>query len=235
MKSLFTKYIWLQFILSILLLFGGALIIAFAIKDNDGALLENGLNIIAAIILFLFGAFAILASFAFEANKVITNGLLYGSACIALGVFLCMKEAILLNYLVYLLAIFFIVIGGVELIKGIILVVKKYPKLIGVIITFVVAAIFIAGGILALIFHDDVKIAFCIVAGALIFAAGAYLLVLGVIDIVGHAKINSNKPARRSKNKGKPKNDAQKNEVVVQEEPQEQEIKEIDFTKKEEN
>ena len=42
MKSLFSKYIWLQFILSVLLLFAGALIIAFAIKDgNEGTILVN--------------------------------------------------------------------------------------------------------------------------------------------------------------------------------------------------
>ena len=87
MKSLFTKYIWLQFILSVLLLFAGALIVAFSIKDGDeGTILIKGLNIIVAIILYLFGLFAIVASFAFEPNKVITNGIVYGSASIALGI-----------------------------------------------------------------------------------------------------------------------------------------------------
>ena len=124
MKSLFTKYVWLQLILSILLLFGGALIIAFGIMGKD-EILVDALNIIAAVILFLFGTFAILATLVFEQTKIFTNGLLYGSACIALGVFLCMREFVLLNYLVILLAIFFIVIGGVELIKGIIFIAKK--------------------------------------------------------------------------------------------------------------
>ena len=114
MKSLFTKYVWLQLILSILLLFGGALIVVFAVLGKQN-ILEEGLNIIVAVILFLFGFFAILASFAFESDRVFTNGLLYGSACIALGVFLCIRELVLLNYLVMLLAIFFIVIGAVEL------------------------------------------------------------------------------------------------------------------------
>ena len=99
MKSLFKKYVWLQLILSILLLFGGALIIAFA-ATNKQNILEDALNIIAAVILFLFGLFAILTSFIFESNKLFTNGLLYGSACIALGVFLCTRELVLLNYLV---------------------------------------------------------------------------------------------------------------------------------------
>ena len=107
MKSLFTKYIWLKLVLSILLLFAGVLIIIFVATRNVN-LLQDGLDIIAATILFLFGAFAILSALFFENNKAITNGLLYGSACIALGVFLCTKEFILLPYLVLLLSIFFI-------------------------------------------------------------------------------------------------------------------------------
>ena len=64
MKSLFSKYVWLQLILSILLLFGGAVIIAFAINNNTDVL-ENALNIVVAVILFLFGLFAILTAFVF--------------------------------------------------------------------------------------------------------------------------------------------------------------------------
>ena len=61
MKSLFSKYVWLQLILSILLLFGGVLIIAFAVSGKEG-ILRDGLDIIAAVILFLFGLFAILTA-----------------------------------------------------------------------------------------------------------------------------------------------------------------------------
>ena len=214
MKSLFTKYIWLQLILSILLLFGGALVVVFAVLGKQN-ILEDGLNIIVAVILFLFGLFAIIASFAFESDRVFTNGLLYGSACIALGVFLCLKELVLLNYLVMLLAVFFIVVGAVELIKGIILICTKYKVVAAIVITFVVAVIFIAGGILALVFRDDVKLAFCIVAGVLLFLAGVYLLITGI-----GAMINANK------NK-EPKKADKKNKKEDKEQP-----KELDYTNK---
>ena len=222
MKSLFSKYIWLQLILSILLLFGGALIIAFAVMGKQNVL-EDGLNIISAVILFLFGGFAILATFVFEQNKYFTNGLLYGSACIALGVFLCTKEMVLLNYLVYLLAIFFIVVGGVELIKAIILVTRKNKNIPAIVITFVVAAIFITGGILALIFKDNVRIAFCVVAGVLLFLAGAWELFLGV-----RAMINSNSGGSRKKNKKKNKEPEQEEKPEVIE--NQEDIKELDYT-----
>ena len=213
MKSLFTKYIWLQLILSILLLFGGALIVVFAVLGKQN-ILEDGLNIIVAVILFLFGLFAIIASFAFESDRVFTNGLLYGSACIAMGVFLCIKELVLLNYLVMLLAVFFIVIGAVEIIKGIILICTKYKVVAAIVITFVVGALFLAGGILALIFREDVKLAFCIVAGVLLFLAGVYLLITGIGAMI-HA--NKNKEPKKADKKSKKDN-------------KEEQPKELDYT-----
>ena len=227
MKSLFSKYIWLQFILSVLLLFAGALIIAFAIKDgNEGTILFKGLNIIVAVILFLFGLFAIVASFAFEPNRVLTNGIVYGSASIAMGVFLCTDRLILLDYLVYLLAIFFIVIGAIEIIKGIILIVKKAEKLAIVIISMIIGAIFIAGGILSIIFSDKVRFAFCIIAAVLFVIIGLYLLVTGIITLIGGIK-KGNKPVKKGKDKEpEPKND----DVVVEVEQPKEDVKELDYT-----
>ena len=215
MKSLFKKYIWLQLILSILLLFGGALIIAFAASNIN--VLKDALNIVTAVILFLFGLFAILTSFIFEPNKLFTNGLLYGSACIALGVFLCTRELILLNYLVYLLAIFFIVVGAIELINGVLLVVRKEKNIPYIVISFTAAVLFITGGILALIYRGNVEIAFCIIAGALLFAAGVYELIFGIREMVAQNKSKEKKSARKAKKK---------------EEPKQEEIKELDYTKK---
>ena len=215
MKSLFKKYVWLQLILSILLLFGGALIIAFA-ATNKQNILEDALNIIAAVILFLFGLFAILTSFLFEPNKLFTNGLLYGSISIALGVFLCIRELVLLNYLVLLLGVFFIVAGAVELINGVIFVAKRERNIVFGIICFATAVVFITGGILAIIYRSNVKIAFCIIAGALLFAAGVYELIFGIREMVSQNKNKERKPARRVKKK---------------EEPKQEEIKELDYTK----
>ena len=231
MKSLFSKYIWLQLILSILLLFGGSLIIAFAVMGKPDVL-KDGLNIIAAVILFLFGGFAILATFVFEQNKYFTNGLLYGSACIALGVFLCTKEMILLNYLVYLLAIFFIVTGGVEIIKVIILLTKKDKNVLAIVLTLIIAALFVAGGILALIYRANVEIAFCVIAGALIFLAGAWELFLGIKAMID---LRSNDP---HKSKKKTMNKTEEAELAAELETNNRvaaEVQEIDYTSKEEN
>ena len=217
MKSLFNKYIWLQLILSILLLFGGTLIIVFAATGNKD-ILKDGLNYIAAVILFLFGLFAILAALIFESNKTITYGLLYGSASIALGVFLCTREMYLLSYLVLLLAIFFIVIGTIELIKGIILIAQKNKIVYLIVLAFVAAILFITGGILALVYRTNVELAFCIVAGILLVAAGIYELIFGVKEMVAQSKSKERRPTRKASKK----------------EAKKEEIKELDYTAKEE-
>ena len=224
MKSLFSKYTWLQLILSILLLFGGSLIIIFAAMGKM-EILEDGLNIIAAVILFLFGLFAIVASFAFEGDRIISNGIIYGSASIAMGVFLLIKEFLLLDYLVYLLAIFFIVVGAIELIKAIILVIKKSNKTVAIIFAFIFAVIFITGGILAIIFKENVRIAFCIIAGVIIFLVGAYLMFTGIKEMIVQAK-NKKRPAKVKKDK-QPKEEEEKpvDEEVEYEAPQE-----LDYT-----
>lgn len=212
MKSLFSKYIWLKLILAVLLLFGGALIIVFAVLGKANVL-QSGLNIIAAVILFLFGLFAIIATFAFEVDKVFTNGLLYGSACIALGVFLCLEKIVLLEYLVWLLAIFFIVVGGVEIIKGVILLIKKYKPIVAIVVTFIVGTVFVVGGILAIIFNADIRIVFCIIAGALLFLAGVYNLFFGIKEMIAH---NKTKEPKKDKKGSKKK--------------EQEEVKELDYT-----
>ena len=212
MKNLFSKYIWLQLILAILLLFGGTLIIVFA-ATGKVSILKDALNIISAVILFLFGAFAILASFLFEPNKIFTNGLLYGSASIALGIFLCTGKFTMIDYLVYILAIFFIVAGSIELIKGVVLAVNKDKRTAYLVATFLVAVIFITSGILALVFADvneKVSVVFCVLAGVLLFAAGVFELVMGVKSMIN------------ARNKGEKKS--------TKKEKKSEEIKELDYT-----
>ena len=225
MKSLFNKYVWLQLILSILLLFGGSVIIAFAI-NNDTKVLENALNIVIAVILFLFGLFAILTAFIFETKKYVTLSLLYGSASIALGVFLCTKELVLLNYIIYLIAIFMIVVGAVELLKAIILTVKDRKQLTLIIISYTIAVLFITAGILAIVFRDKIKdvlnIVTCILAGVLLLLAGGWELYLGIKALVSKNKNGASKEKKKSK-----KDDQV---VATQQEQPKEDIKEIDYT-----
>jgi len=213
MKSLFSKYIWLQLILSILLLFGGSLIIAFAIYGKE-SVLRDGLNLVVAVTLFIFGLFAILTAFIFERNRILTTGFLYGSACIALGVFLCAQKFFILEYIVLILSIFFIVIGAVILCKGVILLASKYSNTGLGAAALIIGILCIVAGILSII-NDDKMVTqvFCIVAGVLLAIAGVYELVMGVRALTGHARNGrgNKKSSRKASNKD--------------------EIKELDYTK----
>ena len=229
MKKLFSKYAWLQLILSILLLFGGTLIIVFAFNDKENVL-KLALNVIAAVILFLFGGFAILTAFLFERKSTISYAIVYGSASIALGVFLCMNKLVLLEYLVYLLAIFFIVIGAIELIKSVIMTIKVKPQVYILVLAYTFSVLFIAGGILSLIFSDKVQIVFCVIAGVLLFLLGVYELVEGIKEMIAQVKGQQNrqKPVKRSKKK-----EANPEQEQVQDAKPEPEVKELDYTVKE--
>ena len=236
MKGLFNKYIWLQLILSILLLFGGAIVIIFAAMGKH-EVLSDALNITTAVIMFIFGAFSILATFIFETKKVLTNGLLYGSAFIALGVFLLTKELNLLMYVVLLLAIFFIVFGGFELAKAILLTIKYKESIFAIVLSYVMAALFIAGGVLALVFrtNETTTTVFCIIGGVLLFLAGVYELIVGVKTmIVLNREKGGKKPAKKKEQakKEEPVSEQQAEEV---EEPKQldepkEEVKELDYT-----
>lgn len=232
MKKLFSKFVWLQLILSILLLFGGTLTIIFAIRDfnKDGTTIQSILNIIAAVILFLFGGFSILASFIFERKSAVTYGIIYGSASIAMGVLLCTQELILLNYLVLLLAIFFIVVGAIELIKAIVMTVKIKPKAYILVLAYAFSALFIAGGILSLIFRENVKMVFCVIAGVLMFLLGVYELVEGVREMIKQVKGAPANPEKKKNNKAEKKQEKAKEQPVEEDKPFEPEIKEIDYT-----
>lgn len=212
MKSLFSKYIWLQLILSILLLFGGSLIIAFAISGKE-SVLRDGLNLVVAVTLFIFGLFAILTAFIFERNRILTTGFLYGSACIALGVFLCAQKFFILEYIVLILSIFFIVIGAVILCKGVILLASKYSNTGLGAAALVIGILCIVAGILSIIYDDKMVTVFCIVAGVLLAIAGVYELAMGIRALTGHARNGrgNKKSSRKASNK--------------------EEIKELDYTK----
>ena len=229
MKKLFSKYAWLQLILSILLLFGGTLIIVFAFNDKEN-FLKLALNVIAAVILFLFGGFAILTAFLFERKSAISYAIVYGSASIAMGVFLCMNKLVLLEYLVYLLAIFFIVIGAIELIKSVIMTIKVKPPVYVLVLAYVFSVLFIAGGILSLIFSDKVQTAFCVIAGALLFLLGVYELVEGIKEMIAQVKGNQDKATKKNKKKEKVSEQEPVKEQPVGDAPKEPEVKELDYT-----
>ena len=180
--------------------------------------------------MFLFGGFAILTAFLFERKRAISYAIVYGSASIAMGVFLCMNKLVLLEYLVYLLAIFFIVIGAIELVKSVVMTIKVKPPVYVLVLAYVFSVLFIAGGILSLIFSDKVQTAFCVIAGALLFLLGVYELVEGIKEMIAQVKGNQDKATKKNKKKEKVSEQEPVKEQPVEDAPKEPEVKELDYT-----
>ena len=119
-----------------------------------------------------------------------------------------------------------IVVGAVELLKAIILTVKDRKQLTLIIISYVIAVLFITAGILAIVFRDKIKdvlnIVTCILAGVLLLLAGGWELYLGIKALVSKNKNGASKEKKKSK-----KDDQV---VATQQEQPKEEIKEIDYT-----
>ena len=189
MKKLFTKYAWLQILLAVLLIGGGIAVIIIAANNKENVL-ADALCITTAVIFFIFGGIAILASFIVDYKKIVSLGIMYGSLSIACGILLCSyaSHMDLLNYLVYVLSIFMIVFGAVELIKALVSTIIRQQSLFVLIMTYVVAVLFITGGILSLVFRADITTVFCIGAGVVLIVVGILLLILGVKILISANK-----------------------------------------------
>lgn len=185
MKKLFTKYAWLQILLAVLLIVGGVVIIVIAANNKEN-ILADALCITAAVILFLFGGISIAAAFIVDYKKLFSLGIIYGSLSIACGILLCAytSHVDLLNYLVYVLSVFMIVFGAVELIKALVSTIIRLQNLFILIMTYVLAVLFITGGILAIVFRANITTVFCIGAGVLLIIVGILLLILGIKILV---------------------------------------------------
>ena len=181
MKKLFTKYAWLQILFAVLLIVGGVVVIVIAANNKENVL-ADALCITVAIILFLFGGISIFASFFIDYKKIISLGIIYGSLSIACGILLCgyTSHMDLLNYLVFVLSIFMIVFGAAELIKALVSTILRLQNLFVLIMTYVLAALFITGGILSIVFQSNITTVFCIGAGVMLIIAGILLLIFGI-------------------------------------------------------
>ena len=92
----------------------------------------------------------------------------------------------------------------------------------------ILGAIFIAGGILSIIFSDKVRYVFIFIAAVIFIIIGLYLLITGIITMIGGINKKDKKPVKREKEKeSKP---AKNDDVVVDEQPQKEEVKELDYT-----
>ena len=190
MNALFLKHKWLQIIYGALLLVAGILIIVMSINQPES--ITIWISVIFAIGLFIFGACSIMAG-VFTLEKKFFNSLfIVGSLSIAFGVVLCTLAAgkdtdLMGNLIKVFFSVMLLAMGAVECGEAAAMIYFKRSKF-AIAIFFVLGAIFIAAGVLTLIFWDNIiKVVYAILGG-LIALLGLFEMVVGVISFIGAKK-----------------------------------------------
>lgn len=190
MNALFLKHKWLQIIYGTLLLIAGILIIVMSINQPES--ITIWISVIFAIGLFIFGACSIMAG-VFTLEKKFFNSLfIVGSLSIAFGVVLCTLAAgkdtdLMGNLIKVFFSVMLLAMGAVECGEAAAMIYFKRSKF-AIAIFFVLGALFIAAGVLTLIFWDNIiKVVYAILGG-LIALLGLFEMVVGLISFIGAKK-----------------------------------------------
>lgn len=174
-----SKYKWGELVEGIVTLIIGVLVIVFAIV-NQGIIGEVVSYVLAAA-LFLYGLITIIVALVTHTKELFTATLISASLAIAIGVVLCVKPDLLASFFTLFLGVFLIAYGAISLFKGIFLVVYK-AKWAWYVISFIIAAVCITVGILALIPETvgDLMMVIYIIVGVVISVYGVIGIVSGV-------------------------------------------------------
>ena len=210
MKRILEKYQWIQLILGLILIALGVLTMIIAIDKKEDC--EKTIFIVWAVVLFVISAIIIGFDLIAFSKKAEFGGLITAGICIGIGIFVLVNRNFIQQVINTLLPYIIISIGGVLLLKTIILAVKRV-NFKEWLLPFVVGVIFIASGVVFLVVDDK---SFIYIAVGILFVA------LGAVEIVGYITIlvNRHAPApgaiepRREKSK-KPKKVKSKKEDDV--------------------
>ena len=227
MRKILDKFRWLQLLLGFVLIALGVLTMIIAINNKDNY--EQTIFIVWAAVLFLIAVIIIAFDLIAFNNKAEFGGLIAAGICIGIGVFVLANRDFISNVIKTLLPYIIISIGGVLLLKTIILAVKRV-NFKEWLLPFVVGVVFIASGIVFLVVKN---ISFVYIAVGILFIA------LGAVEIIGYITIVVNRRApapstavqpRPAKEK-KPKK-AKKEDDVPEEEVDAVPQEEVDATPK---
>lgn len=179
MKTLFDKHKWLQIIYGALLIAAGIVVIVLAINDTEQ--ISKWLSIVLAIGLFLFGGCTIAAGLFALQQKYFSSVFIYGALAISIGVVLCIKNTMIGEFITIFVGTLFLCMGAVCCGEAAAMIFFKRNK-VSIIVAFIVAAIFITLGVLALVFPETVEKIIYIAIGAIACLIGLLEIVLGIIS-----------------------------------------------------
>ena len=174
MNSLFQKHRWMQVMWGILLFVAGAITIiyTFANMDQEDTNVSLVLSIALAIVLFAYGFTIIFSSFLELKDKFFKYEILIGAFIIAVGIVFVIKIKLLEEIIVSLIAASLLTFGTVFAVRTIVAFVRKL-KVWWIGLCIALAVLFIAGGVLCLIFRNDVVEVSYVVLGGVLVIVGA--------------------------------------------------------------
>ena len=171
MNSLFQKHRWMQIMWGILLFGAGAVTLIYTFT-NDEANTSLVLSIALAIVLFAYGFTIIFSSFLELKDKFFKYEILIGAFVVAVGVVFVMNIELLQGIIVNLIAASLLTFGAVFTARTIMAFAKKL-KVWWIGMCIALAVLFIASGVLCLIFKDKVVNICYTVLGAVLILVGS--------------------------------------------------------------
>lgn len=221
MNSLFSKHRWMQVMWGILLFVAGAITIIFAVtsKGEDVAL---ALGIAIAVVLFAYGLTIIFSSFLELKDGFFKYEIIIGAFVVAVGVVFCINHSLVADIIVSIIYVSLITFGLIFGIRAVLAIVSK-QKVWWMPLCIVLAVLFIAAGILCLIFRRDVLNACYIVLGAILIIVGiieVYMSIKRALESnsigIEHKERKSRKSSKKKENKAAK---VEEKEVVAEETP----------------
>ena len=188
MKKIIDKFKWLQLLFGLVLIALGVLTIVIAVNvDKDSY--EKTIFIVWASVLFFIAAIIVIFDLIAFNDKAEFSGLVAAGICIGVGVFILINQDFISNVVKTLLPYIVVSIGGVLLLKTIILAVRRVPFKQWL-LPFVLSVIFVAAGVVFICVKD--------LSNIIYIALGILFIVLGAVEIIGFVTILANKRAPRN-------------------------------------
>jgi len=182
MKRLFViKSVW-QIIESLLFIALGVVAIIFA---NDKTF-WNVIGYVTGALLALDGLLRLIMYFATDDVDVKKVSLIISISEITLAVFIFICAKVVVAYFALLVAILLVVLGFVTLVDSIVKIVKKSAKVTVIIAGFIVAAVALALGIVALVFFpsDPNTVKGANTISVLLIVSGVILILSGIAEAI---------------------------------------------------
>ena len=223
MKKIIAKFSWVQLLLGLILVGLGVLTIVFAANGGDD--FDKNVFISWAAVLFTIALTIIVVDILTFSTEAEFTGLITAGVCIGVGIFVLANRDFIHNVITSLLPYVLISIGGVLLLKTIILAAKRvnFKDWLSI---FIVSVVFLTTGIVFLCVSGLDRVIYIVI--------GILLIVLGAIEVIGYVTVLSQKHANKKEqqlmvkanNKKKNKKEKQdghpeENKEVVEAKPKE--------------